>query len=179
MGKIQIRIADPSDAVAISILGRVTFTETFGQLFRDTKDLQQYLLQTFSVNKIENSLKKEENVYWIAFSDRLPVGYAKLKLNAPSKFVEEEKACQLQKIYVLADFLSLKIGFQLQERLLQYAIEADYRAIWLSVLDQNERAINFYKRNNFYTVGQHNFQIGQEHFEFIAMSKKLNSEGDS
>ncbi len=179
MGKIEIRIAEPSDAVAISILGRVTFTETFGHLFREREDLQQYLLQTFSVSKIESSLEKDENVFWIAFSDRLPVGYAKLKLKAPCKFVAKENACQLQKIYVLADFLSLKIGFQLQERLLQWAIEADYRAIWLSVLGENERAINFYKRNDFYIVGQHDFQIGREHFDFIVMSKKLNSEGEN
>ncbi|MCW5515390.1 GNAT family N-acetyltransferase [Muriicola sp. Z0-33] len=180
MGNIEIRIADSSDAVAISILGRVTFTETFGHLFRDRKDLQQYLLRTFSVEKIENSLKKKENVYWIAFADRLPVGYAKLKLNSPSQFVlGDDDVCQLQKIYVLKDFLSLRIGFQLQERLLQRAIKSDYHAIWLSVLDENERAINFYKRNGFETVGQHEFQIGREHFDFIVMSKSLKSDRDS
>ncbi|MBT8183275.1 MAG: GNAT family N-acetyltransferase [Eudoraea sp.] len=178
MSKIEVRLADPTDAMAIALLGRVTFTETFGHLFREKKDLQDYLLRTFSVDKIENSLKKEENVFWIAFSERLAVGYAKLKLNTPSEFFTENNTCQLQKIYFLADFLSLKIGFQLQETLLKWARGEGYHIIWLSVLKENERAIKFYKKNGFKLVGQHDFQIGREHFDFIAMSKKLNSEGE-
>ena len=67
MGKIEIRIANPNDAIVISLLGRITFTETFGHLFRDSKDLQEYLERTFSVDKIESSLGKAENVFWLAF----------------------------------------------------------------------------------------------------------------
>lgn len=45
--------------------------------------------------------------------------------------------------------------------------------MWLSVLHSNERAINFYKNSGFGQIGNHDFQIGKENFEFIAMSKKL------
>ena len=55
--------------------------------------------------------------------------------------------CQLQKIYVLKDFLSLKIGFELQNRLITKAKDDGFERIWLSVLESNERAIRF--RNNF------------------------------
>jgi ribosomal protein S18 acetylase RimI-like enzyme len=37
----------------------------------------------------------------------------------------------------------------------------------------NERAINFYKKTGFEKIGNHDFQIGKENFEFIAMQKKL------
>lgn len=173
MGKIEIRRAVKGDAKFIALLGRITFTETFGHLFRDRQDIQDYCSQTFSVEKIENSLIKPENIYWIACADKLPVGYAKLKLEGASEFIVSTRVCQLQKIYVLKDFLSMKIGFKLQELLLVKAIENACDTIWLSVLDSNKRAIHFYKNNGFATIGKHDFQIGKEHFDFIVMSKSL------
>jgi len=171
--KIEIRRANKDDAGFIALLGRVTFTETFGHLYRDEQDLLDYYNLTFPVDKIENSLSKPNNLYWIAFVDRLAVGYAKLKLNSRSEFISDENVCQLQKIYVLKDFLSMKIGFELQNLLLKKAKEKGFNEIWLSVLNSNDRAINFYLKNRFKEIGNHDFKIGKENFEFIAMSKRF------
>ena len=170
---IEIRIANNSDAEYIALLGRITFTETFGHFFRNKTDLLDYYNRTFSVEKIKSGLKNPSNVFWIAFVDELPVGYAKLKLNSKSKFIQSENICQLQKIYVLHDFLSMKIGLQLQNRLIDKAREKQFEKIWLSALESNKRAINFYKKNGFEDIGTHDFQIGSEHFEFIVMSRSL------
>ena len=170
---IEIRIANQKDVKYIALLGRVTFAETFGNLFNDNNDLLHYLEQTFSVNKIKSGLEKENNVFLIAFYKELPVGFAKLKFNSKSEFIKEKYVCQLQKIYVLKDFLSKKIGFMLQEKLLKIAIQNGNQKIWLSVLESNERAINFYIKSGFSEIGEHIFQIGKEKFEFVAMSKKI------
>lgn len=170
---MEIRRANKNDAGFIALLARITFTETFGHFFRDEQDLLDYYDATFSVDKIENSISKPNNVYWIAFVNRLAVGYAKLKLNSESEFIANKYVCQLQKIYVLKDFLSMKIGFELQNLLLKKAKEKGFSKIWLSVLNSNERAINFYIKNGFLEIGNHDFQIGKENFEFIAMSKQL------
>jgi ribosomal protein S18 acetylase RimI-like enzyme len=174
MDDLIIREATPANAEYIALLGRITFTETFGHYFKNPNDLSVYIEKTFSVKKIRSSIQKLNNVFWIAFVDELPVGYAKLKIHSPSEFVSSEQTAQLQKIYVLKDFLAKKIGFKLQDVLLVKAVAAGSQAIWLSVLDSNERAINFYSKNGFAPVGDHDFQIGQEHFEFVVMVKKIN-----
>jgi len=168
-----IKVSSENEAAIISLLGRVTFTETFGHLFSDKNDLLEYLERTFDVKKIKTSLKKPNNVYWLAYVNDLPVGYAKLKLDSPSPFIEEQKVCQLQKIYVLKDFLSKKVGFSLQEALLEEAKLIGRKHVWLSVLQENERAIRFYLKNGFELIGKHDFQIGKEHFNFQAMAKPL------
>ena len=173
MNNIKIRLANKEDAKFIALLGRITFTETFGHFFRDKQDLLNYYNSTFSVEKVENGIAKPNNVFWIAFANRLPVGYSKLKLNSKSEFIDSTNICQLQKIYVLKDFLSMKIGFELQDLLLKKAQELKFKGIWLSVLNSNERAIKFYKKNGFEKIGNHDFQIGKENFEFIAMRKEL------
>ena len=173
MNTTEIRLAKKEDAQFIALLGRVTFTETFGHFFRDQQDLIDYYNYTFSVQKIEDGMKKENNIFWIAFVNQLPVGYAKLKLNSQSEFIDSKDVCQLQKIYVLKDFLSMGIGFGLQESLLKKAKELGFDKVWLSVLNSNERAINFYKKTGFEEIGNHDFQIGKENFEFIALRKHL------
>ncbi len=170
----KIRIATGSDAEIIALLGRVTFTETFGDLFEAKEDLRTYLNQTFSVKKILRGLQKPENVFYIAFVDDLPVGYAKLKLNSPSSFAPSTPSAQLQKIYVLHDFLGMKIGLELQNQLIQKAIASKYKTIWLSVYEENARAITFYKKNDFKEIGTYDFTIGRYCFNFIAMLKNLN-----
>ena len=173
MHPVEIRLAKKEDAQFIALLGRVTFTETFGHFFRDPQDLRDYYDRTFTVQKIEDGIEKPNNIFWIAFVDRLPVGYAKLKLHSNSEFIGSTDVCQLQKIYVLKDFLSMGIGFQLQASLLKKAKELNFIDVWLSVLNSNERAISFYQKTGFETIGHHDFQIGKENFEFIAMKKEL------
>ena len=173
MSNFKIKQPTVGDAAFIALLGRITFGETFGHLFRDKKDLLVYYDRTFSISKIEKSLTKPNNIYWLAFVDQRPVGYAKLKLNSPSPFIDSKQVCQLQKIYVLRDFHSKKIGFEMQDKLLHKAAELDFEHIWLSVLESNERAISFYKKAGFVITGHHDFHIGKEHFDFIAMIKRL------
>lgn len=170
---LQIRKADCHDASIIALLARVTFDESFGHLFSDRNDLLAYFERTFHVDKLTSSLQKETNLFWIALWDNLPVGYAKLKLHSTSEFVNGQKVCQLQKIYILKDFHSKKIGYQLQNQLLDKARQLDFEKIWLSVYDGNQQAINFYEKNDFKKVGEHVFQIGREVFDFWVMVRSL------
>ncbi|KAA3631708.1 MAG: GNAT family N-acetyltransferase [Bacteroidetes bacterium] len=172
MNNLQIRIANQEDAQFIALLGRMTFTETFGHLFRDINDLMEYYDRTFSVSKIRSGMQKPNNVFFIAFVDDLPVGYAKLKLNCPSEFIDSPDVSQLQKIYVLKDFLSMKVGVHLQNQLLERAAQTN-EEIWLSVLHTNERAKRFYQKNGFNKIGEHGYSIGKEDFHFFVLSKKL------
>jgi len=172
MDNLKIELAGPSDAAIISLLGRITFSETFGHLFHHKgEDLQQNLHTTFSVDKIKSSLQKPNNIFWLAYVDALPVGYAKLKIASPSTFLDEPNVGQLQKIYVLKDFLAMKIGSNLQDTLLEKAQQLGIKKIWLSVLKANDRAIQFYLKNGFVTLGGHEFEIGQQRFDFQAMGK--------
>jgi len=168
-----VRAATINDAPIIALLGRMTFGETFGHLFPIQEELDAYYERTFSVSKIRASLNKSSNQFWIATINELPVGYAKLKLDSPSPFIKSETVCQLQKIYVLKEFLGLKIGKELQTIVFKRARELKYHFTWLSVLHTNKRAIQFYKKNDFDTLGQHNFQIGSQQFTFYAMAKSL------
>lgn len=170
---IKIRIANQKDAEIISKLGKTTFTQAFGNLFNDKQDLTNYLNITFALNKIKKSLQNKNNIYWLATSDNLPIAYAKMKINSSNEFVNDKSSSQLQKIYVLAEFTSMKVGKTLLKEVLLKANNIETNCLWLSVWDGNKKAIKFYERNGFKSLGMHTFQIGNETFEFLNMSKRL------
>ncbi len=170
---IIIRKANLEDAAYISLLGRITFSETFGHLFLNKDELETYLQTTFGVEKIRSSLQKENNVFWLALADDLPVGYAKLKKYSPLEQLDPQQVAQLQKIYVLKDFLDKKVGIVLYEALLEETLALQKNHLWLTVLHTNSRAIHFYEKNGFKKHQKHLFTIGSQPFEFELMLKNM------
>jgi diamine N-acetyltransferase len=168
-----IRQADMGDAAIIGLLGRITFAETFAHLFeRHPGDLRTYLDATFGVAKIAASLGKRENTYWLALRHGLPIGYAKLKAPAAAPGRDVAKAAQLQKIYLLREFLGQNLGDGLLEAVVQSAT-ARSDLIWLDVLQENRRATRFYGRHGFRPIGQHTHTIGAQSFLFHVMAQAL------
>ncbi len=170
---ITIKRATPEDVKSISFLGKKTFDQSFGHLFIDRGDLIDYLDTTFCHKKITDSLGKDYNVYWIVFDESTPIGYAKLKLNSPSIFIDSDNVCKLQKIYMLKGTSSKGTGSRLQQMIFDKALEEGNEYLWLSVLKENERAITFYNRSEYQIAGEHPFIIGKQKFSFWVMSKKL------
>ncbi|WP_143959819.1 GNAT family N-acetyltransferase [Litoribacter populi] len=176
MDNIKIKKADEADAAIICLLARITFSETFGMHFRDPLDIQEYFNKTFSVAKIRDSIKKDNNRYWLIYVNELPVGYSKLKLFSPSDFLKEKETCQLQKIYILRDFLGKNLGHIMVKEMLKEAFLQARQTMWLSVLKENQRAVRFYKNQDFEICGEHTFQIGKELFDFYVMKRRLSLE---
>ena len=169
----EIRRAIPEDAKLVALLGRITFRETFGHLFLDHRDeLRAYLDTTFDVGKIGRSVCKPENAYWLAFVVGLPVGYAKLKQPSAPTDQGDQNAVQLQKIYILKEFLGQRLGAELLSHVL---LEAKRRApmLWLDVLRENERAITFYKKHGFFAIDEQTYSIGSQRFLFHLMAWKV------
>jgi len=167
---LVIRRASADDAEVVALLARITFRETFGYLFeRHEDDLRTYLDHTFAVGKIRGSLGLERNRYWLALQDELPMGYAKLKFPSPTELVKGPDVAQLQKIYVLREFVGQGIGKPLMDKVLADTWVRGAGAVWLDVLKENERARRFYERQGFAGIGSDSFTIGAQTFDFHLM----------
>lgn len=169
---IIIRKATNNDAPSLALLARVTFIETFEHHFTDKQGLQEHLEQAYSVQKLRCSLQNTNTIFWMAMYKDVPVGYIKLKKSVPAPAGVSGATSQLQKIYVLKDFLSKGIGQQLLTVLFQELKTTTSRNIWLHVWEQNERAMRFYQKHGFTVVDQNYFTVGRDRFLFLTMNKK-------
>jgi len=72
--------------------------------------LYAYLDETFNIKKLEGSLLKSQNIFGIFYYLEKPIGYYKVKLGMHYDHSVDEHDVQLQKIYVLQDYLHLGFG---------------------------------------------------------------------
>jgi ribosomal protein S18 acetylase RimI-like enzyme len=174
---LEIRRAEPKDAEAVALLGRITFAETFGSLFQNhADDLRSYLDHTFNVANIRRSLVEPDNRYWLALVDELPVSYAKLKFPSPVGPLGGAEVAQLQKIYVLREFVGHGIGKRMLHAVIDDARSLRIARVWLDVLKENARAIRFYERERFRPLGEDRYTIGAQTFAFHLMVRNLEPE---
>lgn len=162
--------ADVSHAVAIAAIGKTSFRQAFGHLFHSKTELFEYLEYTYHPVKLAKSLRKGNNVYFLALLDSKPVGFTKAKINSLNDNIESVAQMELQKIYVLPEYHGSGVGSVLMNEVkrLAWDIHPDY--LWLDTYITNEKAIRFYERNGFEIIGKHFFTIGLQTFGYHAMA---------
>lgn len=171
--KPTIKRAASADATYLSLLMRVTFEQAFGHVWTDKPVLKNYLDTIFAVDKIAGSIQKPNNVFFIAYVNKLPVGYAKLKLHSPYEKLEDKDAAQLQKIYVLHDYIGLRIGEQLQQHVFDCMLQEGKSTLWLAVWDGNDKAIRFYEKHGYHVATTYQYKFQNTSFNYDVMVKKF------
>ncbi|MEM6720724.1 MAG: GNAT family N-acetyltransferase [Bacteroidota bacterium] len=173
---IKIKIATEADATILALLGRITYVESHGHFITNKNDLSAYCNTAFSVAKARKDLKNSQHIFFILYKADFPIGYAKLVLNTSHESVNSQNVCRLERIYILDEFIPLKIGQQFLEVIEQKARELHMDTMWLTVYIKNDRAIKFYKRNAFKNAGTFNFLINGTGYENTVFSKKYTDE---
>ena len=170
---IHIKKAKETDTEVLALLGRITYTESHGHFIDNKKDLLEYNNKAFSISKTRADLKNTNNLFYIIYESDLPVGYAKLVLDVKHESIISQKNCRLERIYILSDFIPLKIGQQFLTFLEEKSKELQLDTMWLSVYVKNERAIKFYEKNEFKHTGELNFLVNGKSYDNFVLSKKI------
>lgn len=156
---ISYRDAVPSDAAALAKLGRATFTETFGHLYR-AEDLAAFLLN-HSEEGWKEQLSCPGQVTRIAETNAAAVGYARI---GPVKLpVEiEGPSIELHQLYVLKPWHGSGVARALMSWVLDEARNRGAVTLYLSVYSDNHRARRFYERYGFTFVADYAFMVGEQ-----------------
>lgn len=170
-GQITIRKAVPDDAENLSRLGRITFSEAFGDTNTE-EDLGNYLEKSFNVDGIRLQLEGPD-IFHLAEMDGESVGYLKLNISAKVPEVDGLNAIQLERIYIRKHLYGKGLGNMLLEVAVSEARDLGYDQIWLGVWQENKRAIDFYLKNNFKIVGNKLFRIGDNITKDFVMLLKI------
>ena len=170
---IKIKKANTSDTNLLALLGRITFRESHGHFIKDKNDLSNYLNKSYSVSKLKKDLNDPKNLFHIIYVNNLPVGYTKLVINAEHEGITSPNICRLERIYILNDFIPLKIGQQFLSFIEKKAKKLQLDTMWLTVYIENFRAIRFYERNEFKAVGALNFPVNKTAYKNLVFSKQI------
>lgn len=167
---LQIIRADVAHSAMIATIGKKSFRKTFEHLFNCKEELFEYLEHTYDPVKLARSIRKEDNVYLLAYLNNEPVGFAKVKKHSLNDQIESVSQMELQKIYVLSESQCFGVGTALLIEIKNLAREINPDYIWLDTHISNEKAMRFYERNGFNKMGKFSFTIGTQTFEYHLMA---------
>jgi ribosomal protein S18 acetylase RimI-like enzyme len=172
-GGIKIIRADITNAAIVATIGKKSFRHAFENLFASKEEMTEYLEFTYDPVKLAKSIRKENNVYLLAFLDGKPVGFAKLKKHSLNDLITSPVQMELQKIYVLAEYHGRGVGSALMNEVNAVVREEGPDSIWLDTYISNEKAIHFYESYGFSKIGRYYFTIGSQTFEYYVMELRI------
>jgi len=172
MAKISVEKIDLKHLQELQTIGKKTFYETFSA-GNSEDNMHQYLEDSFSSVKLKAELDNQQTAFYFAkIADEI-IGYLKLNFGDSQTELKDKNALEVERIYVLKAFHGKKVGQILYDKAIEIAKQRNADYVWLGVWEENQRAINFYKKNGFVEFDKHIFNLGNEEQIDIMMKKNL------
>jgi ribosomal protein S18 acetylase RimI-like enzyme len=145
----------------LQLLSRQTFSETFSGS-NSKENMDKYLNEILSIEKLSEELNNENSHFFFIKDGERNIGYLKLNIGPSQTELKDERALEIERIYVIQEYQGKKVGQQLYEKAIQVAKEKNVQYIWLGVWEENHKAIQFYNKNGFEVFDKHVFVLGDE-----------------
>lgn len=153
-------------------IGQQTFHETFSES-NSEENMKNYLEEKFSYEKLTAELTDENSEFYFATLQNEVIGYLKINFGASQTELKDEKALEIERIYVSKEFHGKKVGQLLYDKAIEIAKEKNIDYVWLGVWEENHRALSFYRKNGFTEFDKHIFKLGNDEQTDLMMKLKL------
>jgi len=172
MSSIIINKALAEDVEVVQNLGIQTFSETFAE--DNTEEaLKKYLEESFNTEKIKSELNNPDSHFYIAWEEDNPVGYLKVNTGSAQTELQDDTSLEIERIYVKKSHHGKKVGQLLYNQALETAKQLGKSYLWLGVWEENQKALQFYRKNGFVEFDKHIFRLGEEEQTDLMMKKML------
>ena len=161
MENIEINQIDIKNIQQLQTIGRQTFTETFAE-HNSAENMAKYLEEAYADEKLSAELNDPNSVFYFAELERQVIGYLKLNIGASQTELKDNKALEIERIYVAKEYHGKKVGQLLYDKAIEVAKEKAAEYVWLGVWEENHKAIQFYKKNGFIEFDKHVFVLGDD-----------------
>jgi diamine N-acetyltransferase len=171
---VTIRRAENGDADTLALVGSATFLETFAGVL-DGADIVAHCLQQHSPETYRRWLHNPAARLWLAQAvpGGAPVGYLVLDRAALPVADLSPTDYEIKRVYLLSRFQGTGVGRRLMSLAADEARLLGAHRLLLGVYKKNERAIGFYRRVGFATIGERVFQVGGRGYEDHIMAAGL------
>jgi ribosomal protein S18 acetylase RimI-like enzyme len=187
---VTLRLATPADAPALALIGAATFLEAFTWMLPGA-DIIAHCATNHTAEAYRTALAQPQTRITLAVTATggTPVGYAMLTAPDLPSFDLHPGDIELKRIYLLSRFRSrhtapvldsarspapdLSAGQALMNAAIAEAAAMHCHRLLLGTNADNQRAINFYRRNGFSDAGKRSFQVGSQCCCDLIMARSL------
>jgi len=169
---MDIGYAQPDDIGILSRLGPETYRQHFGNLWVNEDELQQFLDHDFAPDVLSKTLIDEDICWLLAHDKGEAVGYAKMDYQQAMPN-HGALGAKLSKLYLVPEGGFRGWGQRMMVRIIAEAAAHKQPFLWLEVLEENERAINFYHRNGFQVIEKTFYRSASQTTALFIMRREI------
>lgn len=155
---ISIVRAKNEDFKLLTEIGKKSLLESHGHS-AEAEIMNRYVAEKFNYDIIKEELSDLDNIYHIIYYNRQPAGYSKIIFNAAHSNILSNNVTKLERLYLLKEFYSLKLGYELLKYNIELSRNNGQEGMWLCVWIENHRAISFYTKAAFKVIGKYDFRL--------------------
>ena len=168
---IVYRKAQLSDSIKLSVLYKQVYIQTYG-IEGVSDEFANFITKQFSIERLEELITKNSDCLVVAVYKNNLIGVAEIEFDKKSH-AGGIIAPELNKLYILEWFCGKGVGFRLLEEAEKIVVALGISQMWLWVLETNMRAIAFYEKNGYKTIGNASFKMETNTYENKVMLKNL------
>lgn len=162
MTNINIKKVTLHDIDQLQKIGRQTFYETFSA-GNTEENMKKYLDEGFSIKKLTAELNDRNAEFYFATLDNNTIGYLKLNFGTSQTELQDDKALEIERIYVLKDFFHGKnVGQLLYDKAIQVARQKNADYVWLGIWGEKPEGDKLLQEKRFRRFDKHIFKLGND-----------------
>jgi ribosomal protein S18 acetylase RimI-like enzyme len=160
--EVTIRPASTADAALLAELAPRLFRQTYEHQV-SAADLDAFVDDGLDPRRMQAELADPDVRTLLVERDGRAIGYAQvrrrpLSTEAPAPHAEVE----LARLYLDRAWHGRGVAEVLLARVNELALDLGARFVWLGVWERNGRAVAFYEKHGFKTVGMQEFRLGSQ-----------------
>jgi diamine N-acetyltransferase len=158
---VRFRAVAEEDAASLARFAEDAFRETFGHANTD-RDMNIHCANSFgAAHQLAEISDSKVSTVLVEFGTTL-VGFGQLRVGAAPACVQGSRPWEIYRLYVDSSWHGRGIAQRLMTMLIDQAFESGADSVWLGVWERNPRAIAFYEKSGFRSVGEHTFMLGTD-----------------
>ena len=159
--QIKIEPVKSGEVKTLSYISGSCFYDTFHKQ-NSKEDMLLFLEKSFNIETQRHEMSLAGNYFFFARALNEIAGYIKLSDVKTPAGMKEQSALEISRIYVVKDKFGTGVGKALMEFAFAFAKQLHKQMIWLGVWENNQRAINFYRKYGFEKFDEQVFMLGND-----------------
>ncbi|WP_022942066.1 GNAT family N-acetyltransferase [Psychromonas hadalis] len=156
---IKITLCQPKQLTLLREISMQTYRDTFSDNNSEAL-MQQYFNDAMTSEKLLQEINTQGSYFYFIYLNNEVAGFLKVNEGQAQTDKVTENSLEIERFYIGKQYLRNGLGKQLMEFVCELAKKSNYASLWLDVWEGNCAALAFYKKQGFYQIGEHPFDMG-------------------
>ncbi|WP_066049904.1 GNAT family N-acetyltransferase [Halioglobus sp. HI00S01] len=174
----ELREATTTDVEAIAGFAEYAFRDAFASS-NSMEDMDLYCRKSFGKDIQQSEIEHPHTSTLLYLENEKIAGYAYLRVDTHLNCIDAASSMEIQRLYVHSQWHGRGVAQALMVACIEQAESAGAGVLWLCVWEENPRAIAFYRKHGFHTVGGNTFMFGTDLQQDLVMLRPIGPGGES